>query len=98
MPRRIGFECLLALERPFDVGIGHLVFLGEAVGENRNSLSVKEVKNPLIDPSAPYSKLANSVPKVIGHRASKLVATLCQYADSSIALRISPYVTPTQVT
>jgi hypothetical protein len=46
---RIGSEDGFAGNCAFDVGSGHDGFLGQAVGDDGNSLSMKEVEQALID-------------------------------------------------
>jgi hypothetical protein len=45
----IGSETGFAGNCAFDVGSGHGGFLGQAVGDDGNSLSMKEVEQALID-------------------------------------------------
>jgi hypothetical protein len=44
------------------------------MAEDRQSLAVKEVQNPIIHVALAYAKLVDSIPEQIGQRSSQLMA------------------------
>jgi hypothetical protein len=76
------------LYRPFDVGIGYLVFFDEAMSEDRNRLAMEEVQYSIVHVPVADSQFMNPVPKVIGHRTSKLVPKLAKNLDTSGAFGV----------
>lgn len=65
--RRFAGNCVV------DGSGGHRSFLGEAMGDDRNSPAVKEVKQPVVDRPRPNPQFIDIVPQVVGLWSSKFM-------------------------
>jgi hypothetical protein len=64
---------------------GHCRFLGEDTGDDRNSPTVKEVKQSVVDRPRPNSQLIDIVPQIVRLRSSKFMTKKRQASNGRAA-------------
>ena len=82
------------MDRSFDVGVGHFIFLGQGVGEYRHVLPVKEIQNPVVRSASLDPQLMNLIPQIIGRRPAQLVPNRGQPMDCRDTVCICDSVAP----
>ena len=85
-------EQLLSFDGPLNVRNRDFLFLGQAMRENGNLASVKEIEPPVLDMPLPDAQLVNAIPQLIRRRPPEFVSKLSQKLNPGTTIRPCPFI------